>query len=177
VIRFFPPTELIRIAPEKEPPPPPEAQPETPRTQDPVIARVDPIVTPPLPQPDFVNTAEKPVIVPPLPPLPQPEANPPTATPEPVTVDASFDRRFADALQPPYPPAMQRIGTEGRAVVRVLIGVDGRVKAVEPVEATDAAFHEATERQALRRWRFKPATRDGQPVESWKTMAVRFVIE
>jgi len=43
--------------------------------------------------------------------------------------------------------------------------------------ATDAAFFEATRTQALRHWRFQPATRDGIPVESWRTMTVKFKLE
>ena len=61
--------------------------------------------------------------------------------------------------------------------IRVLIGVDGRVKAAESVSATSDAFFEATRRQALSKWRFKPATRGGIPQESWKTMSVRFEIK
>lgn len=58
--------------------------------------------------------------------------------------------------------------------MKVLVGIDGRVKAVELVSADDPGFAEATRRQALRHWRFRPATRDGVPVESWRTMTVRF---
>jgi protein TonB len=110
----------------------------------------------------------------PLPPRPEIKPDPPQA---PVLVEAKPDPRFASALQPPYPSAMARQEIEGKVVVRVLIGVDGRVKAVEPVSATDPAFHEATAAQALRRWRFRPATKDGVAVESWRTMTVRFQLE
>jgi len=51
------------------------------------------------------------------------------------------------------------------------------VKAVEQVSATSNAFFEATRRQALAKWRFKPATRGGIPQESWKTMSVRFELK
>ena len=39
-----------------------------------------------------------------------------------------------------------------------------------------AAFAKATEKQALKAWRFKPATRDGIAVEDWQTLTVRFDI-
>ena len=32
------------------------------------------------------------------------------------------------------------------------------------------------EQQALRKWHFKPATRDGVPEESWRTMTLTFVL-
>lgn len=95
--------------------------------------------------------------------------------PAPVLVDAKPDPR--SVFQPDYPPAERRAGAEGAVTVRVLIGADGRVKAVEQVRAASPAFFEATRRQALNRWRFAPATRDGVPVESWRVMTVRFVLE
>jgi protein TonB len=61
--------------------------------------------------------------------------------------------------------------------VRVTIGVDGRVRAVEQVSATSAAFYRATERQALRHWRFRPATLDGRPVESRLVLEVIFRLQ
>ena len=69
---------------------------------------------------------------------------------------------------------MIRAEMEGFATVRVLIGTDGRVKQVEAVKASDTAFLDATRKQALSKWRFLPATRDGEPVESWREMTVRF---
>jgi protein TonB len=104
----------------------------------------------------------------------------PTAVPTPdapALVGASVDPRYAGALQPPYPPAERRAGHEGRVVVRVLIGPDGRVERVEKVSAASDAFFAATRDQALRKWHFKPATRGAVPVESWKTMSLRFVLK
>lgn len=91
---------------------------------------------------------------------------------EPIRFAARIDPRAE--LQPPYPASEQRAGNEGAVIVRVLVGTDGRVKAVEKVSAASEAFFRSTERQALRYWRFKPATLDGKPVESWQVMTVRF---
>jgi len=94
----------------------------------------------------------------------------------PVLVGPSVDPRYEAMLQPPYPPAEIRRGTEGSVTARVLIGADGRVKAIDIVKSPSDGLSEATRRQALARWRFKPATRDGVPVEGWKTMTLRFQI-
>lgn len=96
------------------------------------------------------------------------------APPMPVRIVAEFTTR--GAAQPPYPRSLQADGVEGVAVVRVLVATDGRVKAVEMVRADDPLFFEATRDHAMRKWRFKPATEDGRPVESWRNMTVRFVI-
>lgn len=100
----------------------------------------------------------------------------PTPTPPPVLTEAVPHPGAKRDFQPPYPPQLLRTGIEGTAVVRVLIGTDGRVKQVAIISADDPLFADATERQALRKWRFRPATRDGTPVETWKQMTVRFEI-
>lgn len=162
------------------PPPDPKPVPTRPQpTQRTVITAPQPVVpttvdllpvSPPQPlPPDPIGTL-------PLAPA-SPVADPPAPPPVlPALVGASVDPRYLDALQPPYPPAETRAGHVGNVVVRVLIGVDGRVKQVERVSAASDDFYAVTERQALGHWRFKPATRGGVPVESWKTMTVHFVL-
>ena len=101
--------------------------------------------------------------------------DPPAAAP--VIVGPSVDPRYAGDLQPSYPSAEQRLGRDGRVTVRVLVGTDGRVRQVERVSATSDAFFAATQAQALRRWRFRPGTRDGVAQEAWRTMTVTFRLE
>jgi periplasmic protein TonB len=96
--------------------------------------------------------------------------------PMPVFKAAFRDPRFARDFQPDYPVGKLRLEIEGSATVRVLVGTDGRVRQVQIVKASDPDFAKVTEKQALRAWRFKPATRDGVPVEDWQTLTVRFDI-
>jgi len=105
-------------------------------------------------------------------PAPIPAANPPKPVLEPVRREATM--LASSQLQPPYPASEQRAENEGSVTVRILIGSDGRVKSVEKVRGANEAFFRSTEQQALRHWRFKPATVDGRPVESRKTMTVHF---
>ena len=100
----------------------------------------------------------------------------PVRAAEPVLLPATRDPRRARDFQPDYPPALQREGLEGQARVRVHIGADGRVLAVEDAGSTAPAFFEATRRQALRAWRFRPAMRDGVAVDSWQVLTVHFRI-
>jgi protein TonB len=128
--------------------------------------------------PDIATTRDPGEIFPNYPPLgdgPKIEPKQPDP-PAPVIVGAQPDPAFAGAFQPPYPPQLLRTGVEGKVVVKVLIGADGRVKQAVIVSADDPKFADVTERQALGRWRFRPATRDGVPVESWKQLTVRFEI-
>ena len=58
----------------------------------------------------------------------------------------------------------------------MLVGTDGRVKDIQLIESPHEDFWTATRKQALTRWRFTAATKDGKPIESWMTLKVRFEI-
>jgi len=177
------PTNVYQVPPVAVPPvePPPRQKVETP--QQPQLSRLDvPPRVIPTPVPSVPVTSER-VVNPPVGPVIGTNPNPPPvigsstaalirppAKPLPVRdlvrIEAQFDPRFASALQPPYPLLEEREEREGAVSVRVTIGADGRVTAVERLDATNDAFWRATQRQALSRWRFKPATVDGKPVKS-----------
>jgi len=182
VIRRLEPAPLVTTnIPITEPPPP-----ETPEKIVPKIKQVV-IVPPPLERP----TATDPVAP------PRTDYTPPSGTAgsetgvaggtgtivapyvpphQPVTVGSKVDPRYAKFLQPDYPPGERRMGREGKVVVRVLVGIDGRVTQVELLSAASDAFFAATRKQALSKWRFTPATRDGVPQEDWRIMTVTFVL-
>jgi protein TonB len=105
-------------------------------------------------------------------------ADPPYVPPHTaVFVKAMQDPRYAKAFHPDYPPSLVREGLEGSVTVRVNIDETGRVTAVELVKATNRAFFEETREQALRFWRFKPATSDGTPIASQQVLTVQFNLE
>lgn len=167
------PTTVYNVDP---PTPPPEPVPEPqPKARESVIDRVPPRVpTPPI--------ADRPVIelpkIIPMPADPIIDIAPPKPfePPLPPTAPARVEARLhpASEIQPLYPPSERRMGREGSVTIGLLIGADGRVKAAEKVRATSDAFYRATERHALAHWRFSPATVDGRPIESRKTMTVHF---
>lgn len=171
-------TENIPIVP--PPPKEPDPQPRTAAARPERIETVAPLVERPVDNGPIVFDD-------PLPPIPAATgtaegagsgtAIDPPAIPAPVVVAPGLDPRYAGDLQPDYPAAERRMGNPGKVTVRVLIGIDGRVKEVEPVSATSDAFFRATRDQALRRWRFRPGTRDGVPQAAWRTMSVTFVME
>ena len=160
------------------PPDPPQAQPQA---EDRLPQAPSSIDTPPIvidlpPVGPVVDRGE----TPPLPPIggvgPEPVPEVVRETPPPVRIAAQFDPRFAGDMQPPYPPSEHRAQRNGTVRLQVTIGVDGRVVAVTRLAATSDAFWRATERHALTRWRFRPATVDGRPVESSKVMNIFFRI-
>jgi protein TonB len=167
------------------PPPPPEPKPiEKPKPEAKTLTQ--PPVT--VPDPVIPTQAEKTIetthVIPDLPPLPGkpvetgPETRAePRVEPAPPFVGAIRDKRYADDFQPAYPASELRAERDGKVSVKVLVGTDGRVKAVEQLSATSSAFFDATKRQALSKWRFKPATRGGVAEESWLTLSVTFRIQ
>jgi periplasmic protein TonB len=175
-VRLTPPILEGYNVPITDPPPPEPAEktPEAPRVKS-VVTYVPPKVKANVtPEP----LATEPLVEPqPYDPFPgkaikvEKPADPPKPLP-PVRVEAKIDPR--SELQPPYPPSEERAGNEGSVTVRLLVGTDGRVKAVEKVRAASDAFWRVTERHALRSWRFAPARVDGKPVESWTTITCHF---
>lgn len=96
---------------------------------------------------------------------------------DPVRVQSLFDPRFAGSQQPPYPSSEERAEREGSVRIRVTIGPDGRVTATQRLAATNDAFWRATETQARNRWRFRPATLDGRPVQDSKVITIYFRLD
>lgn len=183
VVPRAPAPPLVGVLIKETPPPPPDDRVEKPKNDLPRETEIfvpDPIL-PPLPDrlADVTTTRVEPVGPTPID-LGRSEGTgvvaPPIDPPKPVPalIAAQPDPRYANGFQPQYPSAEMRNGREGTVIVRVRIGVDGRVRDIEKVQATSDAFFESTRRQALSRWRFKPATRGGIPEESWKRMSVRF---
>lgn len=173
----------VWVRPVDEPPPvPPEQPTETPQVARETVIYTPPVPTPPVSENPVTSTYVEPAGPPPVDPG-RPEGTGTVTTPEPPLppppplIGAKADPRFARDFQPVYPPSEIRLGREGRVSVRVRIGTDGRVKAVEEISATSAAFFEATRRHAMNKWRFQPATRGGVAQESWKVMSVNFVLE
>ena len=76
---------------------------------------------------------------------------------------------------PRYPVAAQRQRRGAKLVVRVLIGVDGRVQEVERTgPKAGLGFDRAAEQAALASiW--EPGTRDGEPTPMWAELRFEFV--
>lgn len=85
---------------------------------------------------------------------------------------------YAIAPPPPYPRAALREGLTGTVMLQVLVDVDGR-----PLEVTvrrSSGHREldvAARRQVLSRWTFRPAIRDGRPVQAIGVIPVEFKLD
>jgi protein TonB len=180
---FAPPETPFEAYPVNADPPPPPPKPDVEKVEKPILER--PIALPDAPDPIIEMPRTTDTIVGTPDPVPFTTGtteglgtitvDPPK--PAPVFVDAAPDPRAMRDFQPPFPPSERRLGNTGSVTIRVLVGTDGRVKEVRTVSSASDAFLDVTRRQALAKWKFRPATRDGVPYETWRSMTVRFVLE
>ena len=104
------------------------------------------------------------------------DADPPK--PVGVTRRAMLDTRYSRDFEAPYPPASQRLGETGTVLVRVIVGIDGRVRRADVAKSSGfARLDDAAVKRALAKWRFVPAMVDGALVEAEREVPVTFRLQ
>ncbi|AND71095.1 hypothetical protein ATSB10_36410 [Dyella thiooxydans] len=78
------------------------------------------------------------------------------------------------SVQPRYPTQAQRSRTEGFVVLSFTVKPDGHTADIKVVEAQPRHVFERAAIDAVDRWEFKPATRNGEPVDSTVTNRINF---
>lgn len=72
---------------------------------------------------------------------------------------------------PPYPPVAQRLGVEGKVILRLTVSPEGKVNSAEIVTSSGRAdLDQAAQDWILAHWVYKPALENGVPVVS-RTLA------
>lgn len=74
---------------------------------------------------------------------------------------------------PEIPDELRRSGATGTVSVSCLVGVDGKPRSIR-VSRSGGPELDASAVKTVRRWRFYPATKDGQPVEVQIEIDVNF---
>ncbi|HVS04079.1 MAG TPA: TonB family protein [Thermoanaerobaculia bacterium] len=196
-VRFKPPPP-----PEKEEPPPPpkKAEPEpapkpetkkvpipdpTPDEPEPVREPLKPI---PIPEPREIAEPQPVREIEPVPmmeapdvdtvEIPEPPPPPPPPEPEgPIRVGGDVKAPVkVHAPNPPYPEAARKARVQGVVVVEAVIDKQGRVKSVKVVKGLPMGLDKMAA-DTVKTWRFKPGTRQGQPVEVLYNLTVNFTIQ
>ncbi len=92
----------------------------------------------------------------------QPAAKAPT--PAPALQLPTADVEHADnQYRAPYPKMSQRLGEEGRVLLRVMVGADGRPTGATVAKSSGSEHLDRAGIDTVMRWRFKPGTRGGVP--------------
>ncbi len=74
--------------------------------------------------------------------------------------------------RPPYPPDARSEGVEGTVVVQFLVQNDGSIGEVRVVRGDSRLGAAVVE--AVKRWKYEPATFEGRPVPTWRTASFPF---
>jgi len=78
-----------------------------------------------------------------------------------------------DRVVPRYPMMARRAGISGAVVVRGIVRRDGTIDNVEVLKDLPYGLGDAA-REAVQRWRFRPATFRGEPIDVYYTVTVNF---
>ncbi len=65
---------------------------------------------------------------------------------------------------------------EGRVGLKILVHADGSVGDVEVAQSSGGSFLDLVAAREVSRWKFAPATRDGQPIDAWALVPLVFVL-
>ena len=173
VKKIMDPLEAVNVKeeapPPDEPPPPPPKEVEIPPYVPPPEVSVQSEAAPTITTQSNVARPEPPVMTPPAPPAPP--VAPPAVAPQAATPKGRGNV-FSDD---DFPSASRAAEEEGVARVAYVVGTDGRVSQCEIVQSSGfKRLDDATCAIIQRRFRFNPATKDGQPVPERKTQPVRW---
>lgn len=158
----------------------------TPATQPTVAPVAPPTVTP-------TSVPMTPTAVATVPPAPtavatraQPTATPVPATPTPTVREGDIvapgpgvvQPQLVKRVEPRIPPAARSLRAASEVQLQLLVGIDGSVEEVRilKVDRPGVGFEKSSE-DAVRQWRYEPATKDGVKVRMWIAVRILFKIE
>jgi protein TonB len=184
------PTRALTVVTLADLTPPPSA-PDTPVAQPDELPRVPPPSVEPrivVPPPIVVTPAPAPAMavalapVPPAPTITAPAASvtqaaPGPSAPSPAPAEGGdLSSRMISAQPPTYPVDSRRLREQGTVVLSVLLATDGRVERLSIARSSGFPRLDHAASSAVRRWRWSPTMRDGQPVPVQGNVVIPFVL-
>lgn len=93
-----------------------------------------------------------------------------------AAVDVPPEHRadYLDNPKPHYPKFARDRGQQGRVLLAVRVGADGRPLTVRLERSSGFPLLDAAAQEAVERWRFVPARRGQTPVEAWAQVPIAF---
>jgi protein TonB len=89
--------------------------------------------------------------------------------PAPVNLD-EIKKRIA------YPPLLKEAGVQGKVIVRILVGKDGKYIKHQVIKSSHKLFTEAVEKE-IQNLEFTPAIQAGKPIKLWVTIPFDFRLQ
>src|SRR5439155_5419663 len=103
-------------------------------------------------------------------------ANQPAAPTEPTPIGGEVKpARMLSSIPPTYPPIARTQRVSGDVRIDALIGANGHVSSMKVVSGP-SLLHQAA-MDALRQWKYQPATLDGKPVPMHLTVTIQFRLQ
>jgi len=103
----------------------------------------------------------------------EPKAEAVAAAPAPAAAAAAYLRN----PPPRYPLAARRAGEQGTVTLKVLVSREGMAARVD-IEKTSGSTHlDSAALETVKTWRFTPARRGTEPIESWVLVPIVFRLE
>lgn len=88
-----------------------------------------------------------------------------------------YDAAYLSNPAPSYPPVARRRNLQGRVLVYAVVGPGGDCARAEVRKTSGHPILDEAALQAVRAWRFVPATRDGRPVAEGVEIPIVFRLE
>lgn len=79
-------------------------------------------------------------------------------------------------VKPDYPLSARRAGKQGKAVITLVIGIDGAVTEAKIIRGLSPDLDQAA-LEAVRRWRYRPARMNGRPVAVYRIVNLDFQLD
>lgn len=179
LVTATPPTTLAPTPPQPLPPKaaprPAVRQPPSKTVAPPVLqttspAAADTLVIQAAPAPKEAPTA----VVADAQPETRTTSTPSASTHSEQVVQPRFDADYLNNPAPEYPRASRALSEEGRVLLRVQVGEDGRALQVLLDTSSGFARLDRAAREAVARWRFVPARQGQQAIAGWVKVPVVF---
>lgn len=168
--------EVVNLMPPAAPPPADEVPPPP---SPPQVVAPQPIVQTPVPPMPQVMTTPDPVpvhsvvAVAPAPSVP----SAPVTVAGPSTVQlGDLATRMLSGKPPRYPVESRKLREQGTVVLALTLGLDGRVANVAIAQSSGFSRLDNAARDAVKRWRWEPTIRGGQPVLVKGVVEIPFVL-
>lgn len=146
------------------------------RSAPPVVPRLEPLQLPMAIMPELIameEPAPTAITVAAVVPTPAPAI---VAAHEPI-VEARFSADYLKNPDPVYPPVSRRLREQGMVVLKVRVTADGESEAVLVYRSSGSSRLDDAALAAVRRWRFVPAKRGTEAVESWVLVPIEFELK
>jgi protein TonB len=154
------------------PPPPPPASKPPPQAPKAVVVAPVPLLQVPRPAPVV------PVAIQPAPAAPPMAVSAPPAPPAPPSKVRATDlsTRVISAVPPHYPTESRRRHEQGTVVLGLTLDVNGKVADISVVHSSGYRRLDEAALRAVRKWRWAPTMRDGQPAIVQGQVEIPFVL-